>query len=146
MTRVANSFVDPKGIVAQYFWPINHNDMDPSGRQRTITATAPSAGFGLVRQQGVDQPMSLNLKGDILHEAQRIAFIQWWALCDQQSVYFYEFSGEQYEVMITNFAETKMPLARNLADPTIPFHMYNYSLDMDVLNILSGPWAVTANE
>ena len=144
MARVPNQFVDPTGVVATYNWPINHDSETPRGRKRTISQTAPTGDLGStapVRQMGANMPLQLILTGTILTEAQRNAFIQWWEMCDEQTIYFYEFNGEQYEVLIIDFEEQKHISIWNSNDITnAPHHYYTYTLTMDVITVLAGSW------
>jgi hypothetical protein len=144
MTRTPNVFVDPAGIFADYNWPINHDGMSPSGRKRNTTATAPTSGIGTVRQQGSEAPLGLVLTGTMLTEDQRRQMIFWWTLCRTQTIFFYEFSSEQYEVIITDYEETKVPVFFNRNDPSIPYHIYTYTLTMDIIKPLSGSWEQAA--
>lgn len=148
MARQFNVFHDPAGVVADYEWPINHDSETPRGRKKTQSITAPTGLYGNtqpVRQMGAVAPMQIVLSGTILTEAQRAAMIQWWELCIAQSIYFYEFNGEQYEVMIIDYEEQKMQAAANRNDPVnAPYHYYTYTLTMDVINILAGSWLQTA--
>lgn len=135
--RIGNQFIDPTGIQPPYTWAINHDTMDPGGRRRTTAQTAVTSGIGIVRQQGSETPLGMTLKGTILTEIQRLQFVGWWTLCRTQTIYFYEFSGEQYEVIITDYNDVKVRVAYNKNDATIPYHVYTYTLVMDIIQTLS---------
>lgn len=143
--RTPNQFIDP-ATGNTYSWPVNHNEEGEFGRSRSMQRTAPSkSGIGLGRQQGEDSPMILQLKGVILHKAQRDAMIAWYALCESQTIYFQDFSGDKYEVIITSFKPTRRGVARNHADlANMPLWVYDYTLEMEVITTLAGAWTGVA--
>lgn len=145
MSRVANKFINP-ATGDTYEWQINHHEEGEFGRSRAISRTAMSkSGTGLGRQQGDDSPMVQQLKGVILRKAQRDTFIAWYALCQTQTIYFEDFAGERYEVIIASFKPTRRAVARNHQDlANMPTWVYDYTMDLEVIRALTGPWAGVA--
>lgn len=144
-----NIFHDPAGVRPDYPWTRNHNKEDTFGKRRNIEQSAPTlgagaTGVGLVKQQSDEDPLVFKLGGRIVTEEQHQQFVQWYALCGLQTIYYYNYAGDNYEVIITAYEPTRVPVAKNPADPSIPFHVYDYSLEMEVITVWSGPWtAVT---
>jgi hypothetical protein len=132
-------FINPASGVT-YEWPINHSDETQFGRSRSITTGGNTGHTGLALQQGDDAPMVLELSGTILHQAQFNAFVQWFALCAHQSVHFQDFAGDRYEVIITDFLPLRKRTLRNPRDASIPLHYWTYTLKMQVLGFVAGPW------
>jgi hypothetical protein len=143
--RTPNKFIDP-ATGNTYNWPINHREESEFGRARSMVRMAPSrSGVGLGRQQGEDSPMLIQIKGVILTKAQRDALISWYALCETQTIYFEDFSGERYEVIITSFKPTRRGVVRNHQDlANMPTWVYDYTMEMEVVKALVGPWAGVA--
>lgn len=123
-----------------YVWPVNHSDESAFGKTRNITNGAPTGLTGLIPQQAADSPMVLELTGTIFHAAQHAAMIRWFAISEHQTIYFYDFAGGAYEVVITEFEPVRKRTLRNPRDPSIPLHYWTYTLRMQVVNFLAGPW------
>jgi hypothetical protein len=141
MPRSPNLFIDPAGRVADYSWPINHTTEDQVGRSRQMADGAPTSNMGLIPQQGAATPLVLTWKGTILTKAHLQAMIDWWMLCEGQTIYVQDFAGSRYEVLITDFAPTRRAVARNPQDPThAPYNVWDYTLTMRVVTTLSGEW------
>lgn len=134
-----NRFVNPANG-AQYLWTVNHSEEEESGKARNITHTAPTGLTGLVRQQGDDGPMVLRLQGTILDRAQYREMWKWYALCREQTINFYDFDGQGYEVQITSFMPRRV---RNLTRPgrDPQQHRWVYRLEMEVYRFLAGDLA-----
>lgn len=143
--RVANVFTDPTNAET-YAWPINHLTEESAGRSRPITRGAPTgSNVGLNRQQGDPSPATLRFTGTMLTKAQHDETIRWWAKCDTHTIYFKDFSGAEYEVLITNFDPKRRAVARNHKDlANAPTWVYDYTIEMEVLRAISGPWAGVA--
>ena len=151
MSRVANKFTDPKTGIS-WLWPINHNDESGSaskgggqaGLNHNITTSAPvgAAGSGRhIRQQAANDPISFSLKGTALTRAQHKTFIAWWLLCQSQTIYFTDFSGDEFEVLITSYIPQRKPTVMNRNDQTnAPTWIYDYQIDMDVVRVLDGDY------
>lgn len=140
--RTPNKFINP-ATGAEYPWAINHSTEDQSGRARQITRSAPTGtATGLGRQQGDDSPRVLTYKGVILTKAQFDEMIAWWGLCNEQTIYFEDFTGARSEVIITNFNPTRRGVMRNHKDLiNMPLWVYDYTIEMEVIRELTGPWA-----
>jgi hypothetical protein len=93
-----------------------------------------------VRQQGAQQPLTAQLSGTILHLAQFEQFWAWFGICDYRTIFFRDFYGDEYEVVITNFDPQRLR-GRNPQDPSIPLHYWKYTMEMEVLQVISGTLA-----
>jgi hypothetical protein len=134
-----NRFSDPR--TGQFYdWPINHSDEDQFGRDRGVTLEANTGNVGLVKQQGDLTPLTLRLQGTILTRAQYQAMLNWFALCNTQSINFTDFAGDSYEVTITSFMPVRKRTLRNPRDPGAPLWYWTYTIEMMVLTVLSGAW------
>lgn len=138
-----NIFRDPAGNRPDYPWHINHSEEETFGKRRNVESTAPTAGVGLIVQQGADSPMVIKVSGTILHAAQHRQMVEWMALSRTQTVTFIDFAGDAYEVLLTAFEPTRHRAALNPRDPSIPLHFWRYTLEMQVLNFRSGAWVGT---
>lgn len=141
MARIPNVFTDPL-TGAQYAWPINHDTEESVGKKRGISHSAPTGLIGLNRQQADSSPLVLKWKGTILTRSQVVNMIAWWQICESRSIYIQDFEGNKYEVIIIDFQPQRVRVARNLRDlVNMPLHIVQYSIEMEVLNILAGVWA-----
>lgn len=139
MTRVANRFIDPAGNVATYDWPINHSQDGAFGKTRNISHGANTGGTGLIKQQSDDSPMVMELDGTILEQDQYQAFWEWFALCEDQTIYFRDFTGEKMEVQITDFQPTRQRAVKNSRGGTDnPTWYWHYTLKMEVYKFING--------
>lgn len=136
-----NRFVNPANG-AVYNWQINHTEEDQQGKTRNITRTATTAGIGVIRQQGDDGQLILKLSGTILHRAQYQAFWQWYQLCNTQTIYFYDFDDQGYEVQITSFQYARKRTLRNPRDPSAAHHYWTYTMELEVYKVLGGDLAL----
>lgn len=123
-----------------YPWPINHSEEQTFGKKRNLTSGAPTGHTGLTIQQGDDDPMVLELSGTILTVAQYEQMIHWWALSAGSTIYFTDFAGDAYEVIITDFDALRQRTLRNPRDRSIPYHYWTYTIRMQVVTILAGTW------
>lgn len=141
MSRIPQKFVNPSNST-EYVWPINHSEEDSVGKRRNIQESANTGNTGLVKQQGDQVPLVLKYTGTILKKSQVAAFIEWFQLCDSQTIYFYDFAGDQYEVIITAFEPIRLRTIKNPKDQAnAPFHYWHYSIEMEVIKVISGVWA-----
>lgn len=124
-----------------YAWPVNHSEESEFGKKREVSTGAPTGHTGLTFQQGADDPMVLELDGTILHHLHYQQMIRWWSLSGGQSIYFTDFAGDSYEVLITDFNAVRKRTLRNPRDSSIPLHYWTYTLRMQVIGILAGSWA-----
>lgn len=128
-----------------YEWHVNHSEEQELGKERSIEHTGLSGGFlsgstGVVRQVGLDSPMVLSFTGTIFHAAQHQEMIDWFQLCRTQTVEFRDFTGDEYEVLITSFKPIRKRTLRNPRDPSIPLHYWTYTITMEVIRFISGDW------
>lgn len=130
-------FTDP-ATGDEYNWHVNHNVEQAFGKQRNVERTARTGFQGYVRQQGDDGPLILQFQGEILHRAQYQQMWHFYHLCETQTIYFTDFFGDEAEVQITHFTPTRVRVAKNPSDPSIPFHRWDYTIEMDVVRVISG--------
>lgn len=133
-----NRFVNPVDGFT-YAWPVNHSEEEETGKTRNITRTAPTSGYGLVRQQGEDGPYLIKLSGTILDRSQLVAFWQWYAICRFQTIHFIDFDDQRFEVQITDFAPKRVrKLTAPSRDPSAPTHYWSYTITMEVYAFIVG--------
>lgn len=133
-------FIDPRAVRPTYNFQVNHDEEETFGRTRNVTKTANTANTGLVRQQGARDALTLHLSGKLLHAAQHDEMWAWYELCDEQTIYFEDFVGTTFEVTITSFNPVRKRVVRNQADiANAPMHYWAYTLELDVVRIVSGP-------
>jgi hypothetical protein len=133
-----NRFFNP-ATNETYAWPVNHNEEEETAKARNITRTAPTSGYGLVRQQGDDGPFLLKLSGTILDRAQLVAMWRWYAICRAQTIRFIDFDDQSYEVQITDFAPRRVRKAiAPRRDPSAPTHYWTYTITMEVYAFIAG--------
>lgn len=141
-TRV--KFIDPApGGLGVYSWPVNYTEEEEFGRARNIERTATTNLMGGVKQQGDEGPMVHRVTGTILHAGQHQAFINFYNVCHHHTVVYEDFEGHQYEVLITAYKPTRQRTLRNPRDPSIDKHFYRYTVEMEVVRVISGPWIGT---
>jgi hypothetical protein len=140
MTRLANEFIDPK-TAKKYVWPVNHTEEAEAGVQRTVTRGANTADTGLVRQQADDQPLVFQFSGTIFSQDQLEEMIAWYILCKSQTIQFNKYSGDEYEVIITEFKPTEKKTVHNPKDfANAPLWYWGYTITMEVVRVVSGVW------
>lgn len=123
-----------------YDWHLNHETEEEGGRATNISLGGNTSGFGLIRQQGAAEPLTLRYSGSILHKAQ---FQEMWRFFERsrvRTIYFRDFTGDEYEVSITSFRPMRKR-GENHTDTTIPHHYWTYTLEMQVLRVISGSLA-----
>lgn len=146
MARIPNSFVDPRTGIS-YAWPLNHarDGAEENGLTRSIEHGATTGGIGVVRQQGALSPMTLSRRGTILDPAQHDQMVAWAELGQQQTIYFYDASGDQYEVVVTSFRSKPEGVVRNSrVASTAPQMVWRFTLEMEVVSVLAGTWTTPA--
>lgn len=139
MTRLANKFVNPSNA-AEYAWPVNHSEEAEAGAARSVTKGANTASTGLVRQQADDQPLVFQLSGTIFETEQLEEMLEWYALCRTQTIYFYKYNGEKFEVVITEFKPTERRTIKNPKDKDAPLWYWKYTMTMEVIRAIEGVW------
>lgn len=142
MSRTANQFIDPAGVRTTYSWPLNHEKEEKGGKQRNVTSTAPTGNVGLVREVNEVGPLTITWKGKVFTKAQVTEMWRWFQLCNSQTIFIRDFSGEEYEVLIEDFDPVKVAVARNLHDQAnAPTWIWEYTFSFTVLGIRAGPLA-----
>lgn len=137
---VRNRFTDPL-TGSFYDWQVNHSTENAFGKARQVTESANTANTGLIKQQGDASPLQIKLAGTILHLAQHKEFIRFWELCESQTIIFRDFTGDEYEVMITSYLPLRKRTIRNPRDfANAPLWYWSYDLEMDVVRIIKGVW------
>jgi hypothetical protein len=121
-----------------YDWQINHADEDAVSKSRNITRSGTTDNVGVVRQQGDAGPLTLKYSGTILHRAQLVEFWRWFEISRDQTIYFTDFDGQEFEVQITEFSPQRHRTLRNPRDPSAPLHYWTYSITLDVFAIRTG--------
>lgn len=121
-----------------YNFDVNHQTEQAFGKQRNIERTARTGFVGMVRQQGDDGPLLIQLKGEYFKRDQHRNLWHFYNLCKTQTVYWQDFAGDQYEVQITHFLPVRTMTAKNMRDDTAPYHYYTYDMELDVVTILAG--------
>lgn len=137
--RLSQKFVNPSNG-DEYLWPVNHFTEEGAGVQRTVTKGANTASTGLVRQQADDQPFTFQLGGTIFSPAQLEAFKEWYILCKTQTIYFYKFDGDKYEVTITDFKPSQKYTVKNPKSADAPLWYWTYTMSLDVVRVIEGVW------
>lgn len=138
MTVVHNVFTNPANG-DQFTWPVNHDTEDLGGRTRSISYGGNTLEVGLVRQQGDDLPLQFKYSGTLFTQAAIQRMFDFFNLGRTQTIYLTDFSGAQYEVLITDFTPVRKRVVRNVHDPVnAPTWIWTYSITMDVVTIISG--------
>jgi hypothetical protein len=146
--RTPNTFIDP--VTGETWdWPINHNDETGTaakgggmgGLERNYTISAPTSLGIAIRQQAANDPMSLSWKGSALTRARHQKFLYWFDKCASHSIIVRDFSGDEFEVVITAYIPQRKPAAINRNDmANAPLWYYDYQIDMDVITAISGDY------
>jgi hypothetical protein len=136
-----NIFRDPNSVLSDYSWQMNHSQEEDQGKSRQIEKTANTANTGFIRQQSDSDGLVLHYSGTILHKAQLQQMVAWYNLCDSQTIFFTDFAGDQYEIIITDFKATRHPTIRNPRDYTnAPLWYWKFDISMDVVRIIDSVW------
>lgn len=123
---------DPLGLLATYVFEINHSTEDANDRRREVQRSANTAGTGFVRQQGATSPDVKKWSGTILTQAQLDAMNAYFAACSTRTVFFRDYTGVEWEIVITGFSTTRVPTLRNPRDPTL-LHYWHYTIEFEVI-------------
>lgn len=122
-----------------YNFPVNHDEEEPTTKSRTITRTANTGNIGAVRQQGDDGALLLKYHGRTPYRAQAQGLWAWYNLSKNQTIYFYDYDNQGYEVQITELSVTRRrKLSYFGKDPSAPHHTYEWSITMEVYAVLAG--------
>lgn len=146
--RVANTFIDP--VTGEtYDWAINHNDETGTaskgggqgGLERNYTVSAPTS-FGIaIRQQAANDPLTFSWKGTALTRFQHQEFLRWYQKCSAYPIFLRDFSGDEYEVLITAYIPVRKAVVANRNDLTnAATWVYDYQIDFDVIRVVSGDY------
>jgi hypothetical protein len=136
MAYAREKFIDPAAILPDYVWQVNHSDEDDTQLQRDWERTATTAGTGFVRQQGPRSPQTFRFNGTILHLNQFQQMYAYFLACDTRTIYFRDFEGHKYEVLIRAFNYKRQRTVRNPRDTSIPLHFWTYTIEMEVIQYL----------
>lgn len=135
-----NEFENPSNS-EKYPWPINHSEEEETGKERTVEHGANTASTGLVKQQADDQPLTFRFSGTVLKKEQLTEFIRWFNLCKTQTIYFHDFAGESFEVIITAFKPQRKRTVKNPRDyANAPLWYWHYTIEMEVVRVIDGVW------
>lgn len=126
-------FRDGASVLSTYSFDIGHHEEDPDDQRRNITRTARTDGVGFVRQQSDKSPQTFKFAGTIMKAEQKTAMQGYFDACDNRTVFFRDYTGTEYEVLITVFSCTRVPVLRNMRDPSI-MHIWKYNLEMEVIS------------
>lgn len=138
--RVPNEFENPK-TSTKWAWPVNHSEEEETGKERSVENGANTAGTGLNPIQADDQPLQFSYSGTIFSKAQVTEMIAWFELCKTQTIYFHDFAGDSYEVIITSFKPTRHRTIRNPRDfKNAPLWYWTYTIQMRVVRVIDGIW------
>lgn len=138
-----NRFEDrmPAGL-APLDWKINHDEEESTGRERAIEVGGNTGLTGLVRQQGEQSPYTLRFAGTIMEQDQLTGMLAFEEASNTRSVYFRDFNGDEYMVIVTRFVHQRKRVAQNRRDlANAPMHVWKYQIEMHVLTFISGPYA-----
>ena len=125
-----------------YAWAINHTEEEEGGRDRNIDFEANTGNVGLVKQQGELTPLTFSYSGTILTRAQLVEMNRWFKLCEEQTIYFTDFAGDQYEVLIDSFKPLRKRASRNpRGGAEAPYWYWTYTIKLTVLRVIGGTWA-----
>lgn len=141
MAVVHNQFIDvAAGGRAPYTWPINHEEEDELGRERSVEASANIAGTRTIQSQGDLGPMRFAFTGTILEQGQVNEMWEWVKICDSRTIHFIDFAEDRYEVVITAFKPKRVRVALNSRQPDRPWK-WTYRIEMTVVRVVSGSMA-----
>lgn len=120
------------GALPTYEFEINHWTEEDTDQRRNITRTAPTSGVGFVRQQGESAPQTMKYAGTIMTTTQYNAMQSYYLACSLRTVFFRDYLGTEYEVLVTTFATLKQAVLGQNRDPALK-HIWKYRLEMEVI-------------
>lgn len=136
--------LDPGNVLPVYSWDVNYNQEGEFGQRRNLEPMANTAGGIYVVQQGQDDPLQISVSGTMLRKSQHQTFVRYFKVCRERTVIFTDFEGAMFEVMISGYLPVRQRAARNprgLVEGNF-YHTYTYTLEMMVMQVLSGDWAL----
>lgn len=132
-----DTFIDPK-TGHEYPWLVGHDEEAAVGKSRNVTHSGNTAGTGLTRQQGEPGPLTLKYSGKILHKSQFEEMWKFYELCETQTIYYRDYFGEEFEVVITQFEPIRKATPHNPQDPNMRLHYYTYTITMEIVAVRAG--------
>lgn len=136
--------LDPSPTGRVYDWQVNFSEEDDFGATRGVTAMTTTGGK-IILQQGEEEPTVWRITGTILHRHQNLVFHDFFRRGKFQTLIFTDFEGHQYEVLFTAYRPKRERVALNPRDPTIPLHIYRYTMELTVVRAITGPLAPNWN-
>lgn len=134
-----NTFTDPAGVVPAYTWDIGHNEEQDFGRETPVSDSVNVAGTRVITQQGDPSAIRLSYSGSILTRAQLVQMWKWELLCQTQTIYFTDFAGDEYEVVIDSFKPVRHSGRNRRGGTDAPMWYWTYTIEMTVVRVLTGP-------
>jgi methyltransferase-like protein len=133
--------IDPApGGLGEYSFEINNED-EEMGAKRNVDSFMNTSGQGWIIQQGQDDPPNIQISGKMLTKNQNQRLTQFYNRCAQHTMYYQDFEGQTYEVMITGYSPKRLRASRNPRGGAVnPLHYYSYTLEMLVVTVISGDW------
>lgn len=125
-------FRDAAGLLGTYVFEVNHSEEQAPDQGRSIDHQAVTTGPRFVIQQGTSNPLTLKFSGTILTQAQLDAMQSYYDACSTRTVFFRDFTGVEFEVIVTRFDYLRK---RTLSNPRAPLlkHYWTYDLEMEVI-------------
>jgi len=133
MAYVRERFRDAAGVLADYEFQVNHSEEEGFDFRRNLERTTTTSGVGFVRQQGDDSPALLRFTGTILHQNQYNQMAAYYIASQTRTIFFRDFTGTEYEVMITAWNPVRKRTLKNPRDQSINLHYFSYTLEMEVI-------------
>lgn len=134
-----NTFEDPSLTFPAYEWAIGHREEQEAGRDLTASATANVANTQVVVQQGDMGPVKFTYAGSILTREQLVSMWQWFNLCQYQTIYFTDYAGDKYEVLITSFKPVRKSGQNFRGGAGAPRWYWEYTIELTVIRNIAGP-------
>lgn len=137
-------FVNPANADT-YLWPLNPgwDAESKSGtgyqqKQRQIERTSNTGNVGATKQQGDDGPFIYHWEFIVVTADHEQALYTWYQTCKTQSIYLYDFNGEQSEGQITTAARSRQGAAGGLGDINARGFYTNFVFEFEVWKFLAG--------
>lgn len=131
MAYVRARFRDAAAILGEYEWQIMWDEEEGEELTRNLERTAVTSGVGFVRQQGADSPQLFRFSGKILEQNQYDKMKAYYEASRLRTVFFRDFTGTEYEVLITKFNPKRRRTLHNPRDTSIPLHFWEYEIEME---------------
>lgn len=125
-------FRDGAALLATYQFEVNHSEEEAPEQARTIDHQAVTTGPAFVIQQGESNPPTLKYSGTIFQPAQLAAMQSYYDACNSRTVFFRDYTGVEYEVIVTRFDVVRKRTLRNPRDTSL-LHYWTYTLEMEVI-------------